>query len=99
MVEKRKKKKKRKNIGKEREARTRILLLDTPNGQAEAEEAYDDDSDDGGMFLGKEDVQLIYNALREYKPTPDEELLHGIWLEEFEMMLVADYGEPYPDAN
>lgn len=92
-------KKGKKNKQKEQEARTRILLLDTPIGQAEAEDAYNDESGDDGMFLEKQDVQLIYNALREYEPTPDEEHLHVIWLEQFEEMLVVDHGEPYPDAN
>jgi hypothetical protein len=51
------------------------------------------------MFLDKEEVQIIYNALREYKPTEKEEHLHSVLLEEFEEILVADYNEPYPDAN
>lgn len=55
-------KKGKKTKGKEKEVKTRILL-DTPDGLAEAEDAYNDESDDGAMFLGKEDVQLLYNAL------------------------------------
>jgi hypothetical protein len=57
------------------------------------------DEDEGGVFLDKEEIQIIYNALRSYKPTEDEEHLHSILLEEFEEILVVDYGEPYPDAN
>ena len=44
-------------------------------------------------------MQVIYNALKRYKPTKEEEQLRDIWLEEFEEMLVVDYGEPFPDAN
>ncbi len=54
----------------------------------------DEDSEGrGGMFLEKEDIQLIYNALSRYKPTEKEEHLHGILLEEFEEILVCDYQE------
>ena len=51
------------------------------------------------MFLEKEDVELIYNALSKYKPTKKEEQLHSVLLEEFEEILVVDYNEPYPDVN
>ena len=49
------------------------------------------DDDDGGVFMEKEDVQLIYNALKKYKPTTaKEDQLRDIWLEEFDMMLVVN---------
>jgi len=51
------------------------------------------------LFLEKEEVQLIYNALSTYKPTEDEEHLLSVLLEEFEEILVVDYNEPYPDVN
>jgi hypothetical protein len=54
---------------------------------------------EGGMFLDKESIQLIYNALSTYKPTENEEHLLSVLLEEFEEILVVDYNEPYPDAN
>ena len=57
------------------------------------------DEDEGGMFVDKEEVHIIYNALREYKPTEKEEHLHSVLLEEFEEILVVDYSELYPDAN
>ena len=57
------------------------------------------DEDEGGVFLEKEDVQLIYNALKNYKPTTTkEDQLRDIWLEEFDMMLVVDHGKPM-DGN
>ena len=49
--------------------------------------------------LDKESVQLIYNALHEYKPTNEEEHLLSVLLEEFEEILVVDYNEPYTDVN
>jgi hypothetical protein len=51
------------------------------------------------MFLEKEDVQLIYNALQEYKPAEQEAHLHSVLLEEFEEILVVDYDEIPPDVN
>ena len=59
----------------------------------------DVDDDTGGMYLHKEDIRLIYNALRDYKPMKQETHLHSVLLEEFEEILVVDYGEPFPDAN
>jgi hypothetical protein len=66
---------------------------------ADSSEDIEYDDDESGMFLDKADVQLIYNALRAYKPTGDEAHLHGIRLESFEEILVCEYGDPYPDAN
>ena len=63
------------------------------------EKGSEEEFDEGGMSLDKEEIQLIYNALHEYKPTEDEEYLHSVLLEEFEEILVVDYNEPYPDVN
>ena len=53
------------------------------------------EEDESGVFMEKEDVQLIYNALEAYKPTNSkEDQLRDIWLEQFDMMLVVDYGKP-----
>jgi hypothetical protein len=46
---------------------------------------------EGGIILEKDDLQLIYKALRKYTPTKKEEHLHGILLEEFEELLEVDY--------
>jgi hypothetical protein len=56
-----------------------------------------EEEDEGGMHFEKEDVQLIYNALKNYKPTEDEQALYETWLEMFEEMLVVDYGVKLPD--
>lgn len=75
--------------------RTKIIPVLDDEGDLEDE----GEEDDGGMFLEKESIQLIYNALSRYKPTEDEEHLHGVLLEEFEEILVVDYNEPSPDTN
>jgi hypothetical protein len=93
---------KRKNEGKKKKSlkedtKTRIIFdLENELGREGEDDGYPDDR---GVFMGKEDVQLIYNALKEYKPMPEEEVVRSTWLEMFEEMLVVDYAEPYPDAN
>jgi hypothetical protein len=85
---------KKKKGKKTKEPRTRLIL---PGEEMPEDDEIDEN--EGGMFLEKEDVQLIYNALKEYKPTEEEEVLHSTLLEEFEEILVVDHGEPFPDAN
>jgi hypothetical protein len=58
-----------------------------------------EEEDESGMYLDKESIQIVYNALSNYKPSEREEHLHSVLLEEFEEILVVDYNEPYPDAN
>ena len=77
--------------------KTKIILV--PEDDMSSEEDREEKFDEGGMFLEKESIQLIFNALHEYKPTEDEEYLHSVLLEEFEEILVVDYNEPYPDVN
>jgi hypothetical protein len=85
MAKKKKKKAKKENAIK--------VILSTDEETAGEEEDIDEDDDyDSGMYLEKEDVQLIYNALKEYKPVGEENNLHGVLLEEFEELLVVDYG-------
>jgi hypothetical protein len=79
-------KKPKKKLTKTRKSKQTKLIIET-------------DEDGGGMLLDKEEVQIIYNALREYKPTEKEEHLHSVLLEQFEEILVVDYNEPSPDAN
>ena len=81
--------------------KTQILLMPPDDNSSESELFDDEDMDEetGGMYLHKEDIRLIYNALKAYKPVGEENHLHGVLLEEFEELLVVDYGEPFPDAN
>ena len=88
---------KEKKKPKREEARMRTRLILPGEEMPEVDE--DDEEDAGGMFIEKEDIQPIYNALRDYKPTAEEEVLHSTLLESFEEMLVVDYDEPFPDAN
>jgi hypothetical protein len=90
---KKKKKAKKKNAIK--------VILSTDEGANDEKEPDEDDIDedddyDSGMYLEKEDVQVIYNALKEYKPVGEENNLHGVLLEEFEELLVVDYGVRLP---
>jgi hypothetical protein len=82
---------------KKKPGETKVILVQADD--MSSEENREEEFDEGGMFLDKESIQIIYNALREYKPTEDEEHLHGILLEEFEEIFVVDYKEPYPDVN
>jgi hypothetical protein len=85
--EKRKKSKKDKG--------TKVILM--PDDTASSEDAEDvDEDDESGMYLEKDDVRLIYNALKAYKPAAEEDLLHSTLLESFEEMLVVDYGVKLP---
>ena len=45
--------------------KTKIILVPDDDGDLEDE----GDKYENGMFLEKEDIQLIYNALSTYKPT------------------------------
>jgi hypothetical protein len=47
----------------------------------------------GGILLEKEDIQLIYKALRSYTPTGKEEQLYDILVESFEELLATEYIE------
>jgi hypothetical protein len=82
---------------KKKTGKTKVILVQADD--ISSEENREEEFDEGGMFLDKESIQLIYNALHEYKPTEKEEHLLSVLLEEFEEILVVDYKEPYPDAN
>jgi hypothetical protein len=87
-------KKKKKKAKKENAIK---VILSTDEETAGEEEDIDGDDDyDSGMYLEKEDVQLIYKALKEYKPVGEENNLHGVLLEEFEELLVVDFGVRLP---
>jgi hypothetical protein len=79
-------KKPKKKLTKTKKIRKTKLIVET-------------DEYEGEKFLDKEEVQIIYNALHEYKPTESEEHLHSLLLEEFEELLVVDYDEAPPDVN
>jgi hypothetical protein len=86
---KQKKKKKAK-----KENATKIILM--AGEETAEEENLDDEDEESGIYLDKEDVQLLYNALKNYKPTGDEDVLYDTLFEQFEEMLVVDYGVKLP---
>ena len=47
----------------------------------------------GGIVLEKEDIRLIYKALRRHTPTGKEEQLYDILVESFEELLATEYIE------
>ena len=85
------KKKKLKRIADKKNATKIILSTDK-----EIEEELDED-EEGGIYLEKEDVLLIYNALKTYKPTgTDEEMTHEMLVEQFEEILIVDFKVKLP---
>jgi hypothetical protein len=66
---------------------SRSLSQQQSKAASEAKEA------EGGILLEKEDIQLIYKALRSYTPTKKEEQLYGILVESFEELLAIEYIE------
>jgi hypothetical protein len=85
-------KKKKKKKAKKKDVIKVIMMNDV---DTEEEEDLDDE-EESGIYLDKEDVLLIYNALKEYKPTEDEDVLHSTLFEEFEEILVVNYGVKLP---
>jgi hypothetical protein len=69
---------------------TTKLILSTDE---ETEEDIDEEEDDaGGIYLEKEDVLVLYKALKNYKPAgEDEEMTHEMLVEQFEEILIVDY--------
>ena len=74
-------------------------LFFTPSDESSSEDKEDEDEDIGGVFLEKEDVQIIYNSLRTYKPTAGEEQRYELLLEEFDEILTVDYDETPSDIS
>jgi hypothetical protein len=67
-------------------------LSPLPSQQRGGEDSKSEEAE-GGILLGKEDIQLIYKALRYYTPTGKKAHLHGILVAEFEELLATEYIE------
>jgi hypothetical protein len=67
-------------------------LSPSPSQQQDGEDSNSEEAE-GGIFLTKEDIGLIYKALRYYHPTEKEAHVHGILVEEFEELLATEYVE------
>src|SRR5919199_1445652 len=76
----------------------KIILTDTHDATAEQEEE-EDVTEMGGILWDKADMQLLYHALLHYKPAEEEKQLWDILCEEFEEILVCDYGETLPEKK
>jgi hypothetical protein len=87
MAERKKKKQKKKA---DKKNATKIILS---TDKDTAEEDLDEDEDEaGGIYFEKEDVLVIYNALKNYQPVnDDEEMVYEMLLEQFEEILIVDY--------
>ena len=95
MAEQKKKKLKKKADKKQA---TKVILSTDEN--TEDAEDLDEDEDGGGIYLEKEDVLLLYNALKNYKPTgDDEEMTHEMLVEQFEEILIVDYKVKLPGVR
>jgi hypothetical protein len=78
-------KKKKLKIKADKKNATKVIL-------STDEETNDEEDEAGGIYLEKEDVLVLYNALKHYKPTgDDEEMIHEMLVEQFEEILVVDY--------
>ena len=91
-MSKQKKKKKQKKTKKA--GATKVILM--PDEDTVEDEALDDEEEESGIYLDIDSIQIIYNALSQYKPTKDEENVYGVLHEQFEEMLVVDYGVRLP---
>jgi hypothetical protein len=90
-------KKKKKKKAKKKNAIKVILSTDE---EAEDAENLDLDEEGGGIYLEKDDVLLIYNALKNYKPgTDDEEMVYEMLREQFEEILIVDYKVKLPGVQ
>ena len=96
MAEQKKKKLKKKAHKKQA---TKLIL--STNEEIDEEEDLDEDEEDaGGIYLEKEDVLVLYKALKHYKPgTDDEEMTHEMLVEQFEEILIVDYKVKLPGVK
>jgi hypothetical protein len=89
-----KKKKNKKKKAKKQNATKVILSTDEETDEDEEEDA------ESGMYLEKDDMLLIYKALKNYKPAgDDEEMTHELLVEQFEEILIVDYKVKLPDVK
>jgi hypothetical protein len=75
-----------------RTKQTKTPLSPSPSQQRGGEDSNSEEAQ-GGIFLTKDDIRLIYKALRYYSPTEKEAQLHGILVQSFEELLVIEYIE------
>jgi hypothetical protein len=64
----------------------------SPSQQWGGEDSNSEEAE-GEIFLTKDDIWLIYKALRYYSPTGKEEQLYDVLVESFEELLATEYIE------
>jgi hypothetical protein len=79
-----------KNKKKQKKTKKGMKIIPMPETEI-ASENEEENEDESWMYLDKESLQIIYNALHTYKPTESEEHLHSLLLEEFEEKLCEIY--------
>jgi len=90
------KKKKKKKIADKKNATKITLSTDEETDEADI----DEEDEEGGMYLEKEDVLVIYKALKNYKPgTDDEKMVYEMLLEQVEETLIVDYKVKLPGVR
>ena len=68
-----------------------VIKIILPTDES-ADENMDEEDDAGGIYLEKDDVLVIYKALKNYKPgSDDEEMVYELLVEQFEEILIVDY--------
>ena len=82
----------------EKDMKMKLIFMPGNEVSEKEEEEDDEEFESGGMYLEKEDVLLIYTAMKNYKPAKDEENLYYVLLESFEEILVVDYHVKLPDV-
>src|SRR5688572_20459663 len=75
-----------------------IFMPEDDVTKSEDDTERDEEFEESGMYVSKEDVLMIYNAMKNYKPSQEEEVLYSILLESFEEILVVVYGVSLPDV-
>jgi len=92
-------KKRGKEKAVEKDMKMKLIFMpedEVPESEDDTER--DEEFEGGGMYLEKEDVLLIYNAMKNYRPAKEEEVLYPTLLESFEEILVVDYDVKLPDV-
>jgi|SoiMetStandDraft_2_1073263.scaffolds.fasta_scaffold175816_2 hypothetical protein len=92
---------KKKKLKKKADKKNTTKLILSTDEEIDAEENRDEDDEDaGGIYLEKEDVLVLYKALKHYKPgTDEEEMTHEMLVEQFEEILIVDYKVKLPGVR
>jgi hypothetical protein len=76
------------------------VILSTDEETDADEEDIDEEEDESGMYLEKDDLLVIYKALKNYTPVnEDEEMTYELLVEQFEEILIVDYKVKLPGVK